>query len=597
MKRNIFIISLFLIVAQAVTASVPDGYYSRIDGTRYTTLKQQLNSIIKSHKVLGYDKLWEYYPSTYYHLEDRKQVLDMYSDVKRYYGNSGNAVGDMNKEHTVPKSWWGGSTSIAPGNDLFNVIPSDKDANSRKSNYPLGEITGKLSWTNNVTSVGKGRVGSTENNVFEPCDRYKGDFARIYFYMAVCYPDQNWDSNNAFAFTNKSALTLKDYIIPMLLEWSNADPVDEAEIQRNEDIYKVQNNRNPFIDYPELAEYIWGSKKNEDFNLSEHDDNGGSSDTKVKAVAPKFSVAGGTADKPYEIADNSTVTISGGASSATLVVRVNNGEWETYVPEKRYTSTSEYYITAKKDVTISGNVHIDAYCIMEERENSDTISYWYNGVVYSNEYLLYEPFDDVKVGNNYSSSGSATAFEGNTNFPTVTKAYAAGNAIKLGSGSGKGSITSRVLQFAGGTVTVSIDVKGWTNVEGGLKVSITGAEPQTVTYTATMSDKFETITLTFENVSANPVLTIETTEKRAFVDNISVKAAGKKLELGDVNGDGEINIGDFTATANHIMQYPDEKFIEELADVNGDGQIDVGDLTCIANIILYSEGVTPDAAQ
>ena len=267
------------------------------------------------------------------------------------------------------------------------------------------------------------------------------------------------------------------------------------------------------------------------------------------------------------------------------------------MPEKRYTSTSEYYITAKKDVTISGNVHIDAYCIMEERENSDTISYWYNGVVYSNEYLLYEPFDDVKVGNNYSSSGSATAFEGNTNFPTVTKAYAAGNAIKLGSGSGKGSITSRVLQFAGGTVTVSIDVKGWTTVEGDLKVSITGAEPQTVTYTATMSDKFETITLTFENVSANPVLTIETTEKRAFVDNISVKAAGKKLELGDVNGDGEVNIGDFTATANHIMQYPDEKFIEELADVNGDGQIDVGDLTCIANIILYSEGVTPDAAQ
>ena len=67
-------------------------------------------------------------------------------------------------------------------------------------------------------------------------------------------------------------------------------------------------------------------------------------------------------------------------------------------------------------------------------------------------------------------------------------------------------------------------MKGWTTVEGKLTVTLTGAEPQTAEYSATISDPFETITMTFDGVAANPQLTIETTSKRAFVDNIKIYA-------------------------------------------------------------------------
>ena len=106
----------------------------------------------------------------------------------------------------------------------------------------------------------------------------------------------------------------------------------------------------------------------------------------------------------------------------------------------------------------------------------------------------------------------------------MTKAYKAGGAVRLGSSKATGSITSREIASEGGGLIVSLDVKGWTTVEGKLTVTLTGAEPQTAEYSATISDPFETITMTFDGVAANPQLTIETTSKRAFVDNIKVYA-------------------------------------------------------------------------
>lgn len=525
MTRKTISLLLLWVVVQTIMAGVPEGYYARIDGEMYTDLKSALCNVIKNHKVLGYSSLWEYYPSTYFVPENPQQVRDMYSDEVRYYAGNGSQVASMNKEHTVPKSWWGGSTSAAPGNDLYNVIPSDQTANSRKSNYPLGEVKNQT-WTNGVTTVGSGTVGGYTGNMFEPKDEYKGDFARIYFYMAVCYPDQAWDSNNANAMTNTSALTLKSWIIPMLLAWHAADPVNAEEIQRNDNIYKVQGNRNPFIDYPELADYIWGAKNHETFELTDHQPNTGGGSSTLFAGNAKFSLEGGSANDPLTVAQGTIVTVKGYNEKAVLRIRINNGEWEELLPKKGYNSTtqSEYYTAAQKDVPVNGSVRIDAYCTAEGREDSQTLTYYYKGVDFSEEFLLHESFDEVKNGDNVQTSGSSSSWSGNDNFPTVVKTYQAGNAIKVGTGSASGSITSRKLQYAGGSVDVTLDVKGWTTVEGSLSVSMTGAESQIVKYSATMSDDFEHISLTFDNVSDSPQLTIATTSKRAFLDNITVTA-------------------------------------------------------------------------
>jgi hypothetical protein len=124
-------------------------------------------------------------------------------------------------------------------------------------------------------------------------------------------------------------------------------------------------------------------------------------------------------------------------------------------------------------------------------------------------------------GDNISTTGQTTAFTGNTNFPTPTKAYEAGDAVKLGTGSLIGSISSKSLTGISGNLTVTFDIKGWTTVEGDVKVTF-GSSSQTVSYTATRTDAFESKSLIFTGIADGSILKFETTSKRAFLDNIEV---------------------------------------------------------------------------
>jgi len=141
--------------------------------------------------------------------------------------------------------------------------------------------------------------------------------------------------------------------------------------------------------------------------------------------------------------------------------------------------------------------------------------------------ILSENFNSVLLGDNTTTGGSGTPWLGNTNFlvdPVNSKAYQAGGAVKLGTGSAVGFITSLPLDLSqdGGNFTVSFDVKGWTTVEGAIKVIITGLAEQTVTYTATIAGPFQNKTVTFSGGTANSTIRIETTAKRAFIDNVVV---------------------------------------------------------------------------
>lgn len=247
--------ALLLCTAQAM-ADIPEGYYSRADGKKKEALKLAMKDIVGKAKVLSYGSgeghtWWGFYVTD--RMEDG-QVIDRYCDEKRYFASRGAVPGGMNIEHSFPKSWWGGNKNQAY-QDLYNLMPCESKTNSSKSNYVMGKVTGKASFDNGCTKIGECEDGF---KVWEPADKWKGDFARNYFYMVTAYSNLSWTSEGTKMLQNGDWPTLKPWAYKLLLEWNRQDPVDETEKKRNEAVYGIQGNRNPFIDYPNLAEYIWG---------------------------------------------------------------------------------------------------------------------------------------------------------------------------------------------------------------------------------------------------------------------------------------------------------------------------------------------------
>lgn len=252
-------------VCLGASADIPDGYYNRMNGKTGADLKQTVHEIINPHTtVSSYSALPQYFQQTDVYPESDRW-WDMYSNVTRHIPS----FSGLNREHALPKSWWGGLTSTPAYIDLNHLYPSDGPANQAKSNYPLGEVSGNPRFNNNVTKVGypvNGQGGGAQY-VFEPDDEYKGDFARTYFYMATCYSNLTWAAKYLWMLQQNDYPTLNSWAVELLLKWHREDPVSQKEIERNEVVYGYQNNRNPFIDFPDLAEYIWGNKIGEGFEV------------------------------------------------------------------------------------------------------------------------------------------------------------------------------------------------------------------------------------------------------------------------------------------------------------------------------------------
>ncbi len=267
------ILPLLLSVAATAAAAdrvIPRGYYNAIDGKSEAELKTALFNTINPHTLISsYSNLPQYFQTTDVYPQSSRW-WDMYSDIPLYAPS----FRGLNREHSFPKSWWGGSTDTPAYIDLNHLYPSEAAANMAKSNYPLGVVdrTKPVNFNNGITTVGFAVAGQGggASQVFEPDDEYKGDFARTYFYMATCYQNLHW--KYTFMVDNNTYPTLNNWSQKLLLQWNEQDPVSQKEIDRNEAVYSFQNNRNPFIDFPELAEYIWGNKRGDAFILSEHID-------------------------------------------------------------------------------------------------------------------------------------------------------------------------------------------------------------------------------------------------------------------------------------------------------------------------------------
>lgn len=278
MKRRLLLQTLFAMLFTCVWAQGPNGtenYYQNADGLCGAELKTALFNIIKITKddVVAYKGLNEKYKLT-----DKKAdgyLRDWYSNITNYTwddagGNSSEGAG-WNKEHTVPQSWFGEASPMK--SDIVHVVPTDCYVNNRRSSYPFGEVS-KATYTsaNNYCLLGSSKTPGYSGTVFEPNNEIKGDLARIYFYMATCYEDKctKWSSGSGSSVFSDENLGLKNWVVDMMMAWSKLDPVDEVEIARNNAIPGIQTNRNPFVDYPGLEDYIWGDKRDVPFSYDNY---------------------------------------------------------------------------------------------------------------------------------------------------------------------------------------------------------------------------------------------------------------------------------------------------------------------------------------
>ncbi|SDH64391.1 Por secretion system C-terminal sorting domain-containing protein [Flavobacterium omnivorum] len=260
--------TLLLLVVTAAIAQIPSGYYATSTGTGYT-LKTQLYNIIKGHTDPGYAGLYTTYQTSDrdYYYENDGTILDMYSEkptgTDPYSYGAGttqrcgtySVEGDCyNREHIIPQSTFNSAAPMV--SDAHFITPTDGKVNGQRSNYPHGPVTSPT-WTSlNGSKLGASTISGYTGPIFEPINDFKGDIARMYFYFATRY--ENTVAGYSYAmFNNSSNQVFTTAFLNLLISWHNQDPVSAREIARNNAIYAIQKNRNPYIDHPEYVQAVW----------------------------------------------------------------------------------------------------------------------------------------------------------------------------------------------------------------------------------------------------------------------------------------------------------------------------------------------------
>lgn len=279
MKRLFTTLFLFVFLVQNSWTQIPSGYYDDAEGLSGYNLKTALFNIIKNHDDQGYSALWDFYaiadklpPALTNSGSATNKIWDIYSynpngpnpyEFTVGSDQCGNYSGEgdcYNREHTFPKSWFNNAAPMK--NDAVHILPTDGYVNGRRSNHPYSEV-GSISWlSENGSKLGTSNVPGYSGTAFEPIDEFKGDLARIYFYMATRYQDKiaNWENNSANSdavLDGTSDHVFEEWYLNLMVQWHTEDPVSEKEINRNDAIYDFQHNRNPFVDHPEYVSLIW----------------------------------------------------------------------------------------------------------------------------------------------------------------------------------------------------------------------------------------------------------------------------------------------------------------------------------------------------
>ena len=522
-----------------------------------------LRNITAPGSAGSYAQLWETYKTAY--LRSDGKIFDYYSNISNFRPGTDQAgsykgEGDVyNREHSIPKSWWGGAESNQ-GADPFIVVPTDGYVNNRRSNYPMGPV-GSASYQseNGFSKLGTVKSGyGYSGTVFEPDDSVKGDFARIVFYAIAKYSaSYGWTSGEGSSTFSGSASTnygLTNYAVKFYSEWSAQDPVSDWERSVNDAIAPIQGNRNPFIDHPEYANTLWGTNSNytpypEDnktltsISLSNKTTSFEVGDTFIKpTVTANYDdsstkdVTNSAAFSGYDLNNtgNQTVTVSyteGGvtktatysitvtASTKTLSSISVNGQTTSFKQNKAFsfggTVTATYSNSTQADVTDSAT--FAGYDMSQIGNQTVTVSYTYQGVTKTTSY-------GIEVTESQGGQGEETnleiSFTGSKSSSTDTKGNVWSANGDFTTGSSYLRLNKETSYISNGTplmvdtsetmtVTASLRTYGGANSQS-LKITAYNDQNAAISNTLTLSPTSSSLatysgTLTFTNSTDHEV--------------------------------------------------------------------------------------------
>ena len=510
----------FNVYSQGLTRAELAELASSLDGLKKEELKTAVYAISQPQTVLDYGSgskgtWWGFWYT------DRintitNECFNRYSPSRFYFSShDGTSISGMNIEHSFPKSWWGGTTYVNAYKDLFNLYPSDSEANSDKSNYPMGAVeTVTSSSGEGYDQVGYATINGAQVKVWEPGDLFKGEFARSYFYMATTYQNYTWQGTQGLQeLENNTWPTLQEWAYTLYLEWIVLDPVDAIEVERNQAVYEIQGNRNLFIDYPYLADYIWGDSTEVAFNPYASVTTCSDDDRYLSEVVispPVFTPEGGTyygeqavtmrSSSPgtlvYYTTDGSDPTTSSTLFSDTLIISETTLLKAIAADDDNHLSdiaSAEYIITATEGESTEG----------------DTVFYFV------------ETFDQCSgTGGNdgqWSGNIASSSFVPDNEGWSYQKAYGGDCCARFGTSSVTGTVTTPTFAISG-THTLTFVAAPWGSDGNALSVSVSGNATLSQSSFTLTAGEWTTFTLTLTG-SGYVTLTF-TPQKRFFLDDV-----------------------------------------------------------------------------
>lgn len=519
------LLATFIQPARAISRDALVSYASALKGKKKAELKTAIYGISQPETTLDYGSgtqktWWGFYATD--RVAATNECVNRYSSSRFYFsGSRGTVVSGMNIEHSFPKSWWGGTKNTAY-RDLFNLYPSDSEANSSKGNFPMGVVeTVTNSSGDGYDLVGSGTIdGESGVQCWEPGNQYKGDFARGYMYMATTYQNFSWASAGTLTLTDGDWPTLKQWAYTLYIEWAAADSVSQLETERNDAVYAIQGNRNLFIDFPHLADYVWGDSVDVPFD-------------------PATSITTAEDDTRYKSEYGNADKGSGGEEG---------GDDNKGTDDGNGTGGNE----------TGGD---------ENQEENDTLS------------CLHETFDQCAGeggGDGSFSSGGSGTFTPDLEGWECSKSFGGDRCARFGTGKVAADVTTPAFTIPAGQATVSLVVAPWGTDDANLQLSIYSGDATLSQTTFTMEEgAWTTFTTTLTATQETAVQLRISTGKRFWMDDFAVY---QLKDTDDNSGDGT---GDNTGGSddNTGGQNGDGTGDQTGGDQNGgdDGNTDVED--------------------
>lgn len=564
-----------------VFAEIPAGYYDDAVGKSGEDLQKSLSTILNDANDVGYNGLWNLYKTT-----DRRsdgKVWDMYSDVTNYtfgtdqcgsYGVEGDCY---NREHSVPKSWFNKQSPMV--SDIWHVYPTDGKINGMRSNNPFGEVgSGASSSKNEFSKWGKCVTPGYSGTVFEPNDEYKGDFARTYFYFATRYKGVATSGQGALVFTSTYPY-ITGWQLDMLLRWHKKDPVSPKELDRNEAVYDSrQGNRNPFIDYPELVDLIFGDSRNIPFMPDGGDApyieaprNGSTVDMGIASVNSSSPVTVQLSVRGRNIESAVSVEVGGNDSECFSVNRreltadeVNNGTTVELAYRSSVVGSHEAVLEISGGglkspiiVNLKGQA-IDDFVALPAKDITENsfVAAWtpkseatdYELNVWYDDYSSSVPEKDI-LDVTFSSKPGSWTYEGYT-------AVESGK-LRLGSGKDDGSAISPVVDLSADDVSITVEASPYRTTDNSVLYILVDDEPVNE---ISLPEGTVTKTIPFKGGTKSSKITFKAEKDHrvyVYLHSVKVKSGGGSTpvvldgyprRVGDVN---EYMVSDLTPAVQY----------------------------------------------